>query len=1330
VITLDNTGVNDTSGNPGVGTTDSGNFAIDTLAPTATVSIDNTTVTSGDTPTVTITFSEAVTGFTNVDLAIPNGTLTAVSSSDGGVTFTATYTPNAGVEEATNVITLNNAGVTDIAGNEGVGTTDSNNFSVNTQVPTGYSVTINQDPITAANEDTVSFTFSDAEVGADYDYIFTTSGGGGNVSGSGTVGSANQTISNINLSGLADGTITLEVTLTNTNGEGPVASDTVIKDTAVPTGYSVTINQDQITAVNEDAVSFIFSGAEIGADYNYTFTTSGGGGIVSGSGTIGATNQTIPNIDLSGLADGTITLTVNLTNINGAGDDATDTATKDTAVPAGYSVAINQDPITAANEEVVSFTFSGAELGATYNYTFTSSAGGTPVSGSGAVASASQTISNINLSGLVNGTISLSVTLTNVNGTGSLATDTSTKDTCNAGSSAPNLNASTPTIFCDDVFTSQNLNAYVTGAPPAGSILRWSTNSDENNTTDFLASPVVSNGDTYYGYFYDTTNDCRSPGLAITLEINIAPTAGNTTNASRCNLSAAGDTSIDLDDTITDNDPGGWTLTSAPVGANISIGNNNSVNFNGEPAGNYLFTYTTNVAEAPCTEDSESVTITVIDCELPCNAGNTAPVLNTDVPTNFCTEDTLLPLDSYTDSTAPTGSVLTWSVNPDPLVTSGHVSGDQIPSPGTYYGFFYDEVNLCASSVLEITLVRNETPSITNTVPAESCGPASLTLSASGETPNSATAPDILWYTAETGGIFLFSGPDYTTDLLESTTTFWVEASANGCASSPRVAVEALISPLVNPGTPINGSSCSDPDNGPTVLDLDDRLQGADPGAWEIFQDPSGTLTISAGNLVNFEGRPDGTYIFRYTTNVAEAPCTDEFVDVEITVNNCDIDTDGDGLLDGVEASLGTDPNNPDSDEDGIDDGTEVGTDPDNPLNEDGDEFIDALDSNILDTDGDLVNDQQDPSNENPCVPNADSPTCVDLAVTKTADNLEVEAGQEVVFTITLENLSVGGVAEIQVGDLLETGFSYISHTASVGDYDPDTGIWAVAALEPQASETLDIRVTVLENGVFSNTAELLTSFPDDTNPDNDQSTVVLQIAAGEGEDLVLEKYASVDGGLFLRDRVAPLTGSRVVFSIIVRNESPTVPAANIRVEDLILPVDQSGFDYVFHFISPQAGNSYDVATGIWSIASLAPGEQSELRIRVEVPLAGSFSNTARILSPEPLTGQEGNYQDSIEVEVNQRAEADPGFVFNQFSPNGDGINDFLVVRSIGEFPENSIQIFNRYGQPVFEASNLSNDQIWDGTFRGNEAPEGTYYYILDLGPDREVAKGWIQLIR
>lgn len=80
---------------PGVAGSLSANKAliIDGVRPTATIVVADTALRAGETSVVTITFSEAVSGFTNADLAIANGTLTAVSSSDGGLTWTATFTP-------------------------------------------------------------------------------------------------------------------------------------------------------------------------------------------------------------------------------------------------------------------------------------------------------------------------------------------------------------------------------------------------------------------------------------------------------------------------------------------------------------------------------------------------------------------------------------------------------------------------------------------------------------------------------------------------------------------------------------------------------------------------------------------------------------------------------------------------------------------------------------------------------------------------------------------------------------------------------------------------------------------------------------------------------------------------------------------------------------------------------------------------------------------------------------------------------------------------------------------------------------------------------------
>ncbi len=80
-------------------------------------------------------------------------------------------------------------------------------------------------------------------------------------------------------------------------------------------------------------------------------------------------------------------------------------------------------------------------------------------------------------------------------------------------------------------------------------------------------------------------------------------------------------------------------------------------------------------------------------------------------------------------------------------------------------------------------------------------------------------------------------------------------------------------------------------------------------------------------------------------------------------------DTDRDGISNDDEQLLGTNPENSDTDGDGIDDLTEVGADINHPLDSENDGYIDALDSSIMDTDGDGTMDQTDADNSNPCIP-------------------------------------------------------------------------------------------------------------------------------------------------------------------------------------------------------------------------------------------------------------------------------------------------------------------------------------------------------------------------
>ena len=66
----------------------------------------------------------------------------------------------------------------------------------------------------------------------------------------------------------------------------------------------------------------------------------------------------------------------------------------------------------------------------------------------------------------------------------------------------------------------------------------------------------------------------------------------------------------------------------------------------------------------------------------------------------------------------------------------------------------------------------------------------------------------------------------------------------------------------------------------------------------------------------------------------------------------------------------------------------------------------------------------------------------------------------------------------------------------------------------------------------------------------------------------------------------------------------------------------------------------------------------------------------------------------------------------NAFSPNADGVNDIFGPNYSGEINEYQLQIFNRWGQLIFDSHKI--DKSWDGTFEGEIQPLGTYTYVLN----------------
>jgi gliding motility-associated-like protein len=104
-------------------------------------------------------------------------------------------------------------------------------------------------------------------------------------------------------------------------------------------------------------------------------------------------------------------------------------------------------------------------------------------------------------------------------------------------------------------------------------------------------------------------------------------------------------------------------------------------------------------------------------------------------------------------------------------------------------------------------------------------------------------------------------------------------------------------------------------------------------------------------------------------------------------------------------------------------------------------------------------------------------------------------------------------------------------------------------------------------------------------------------------------------------------------------------------------------------------------------------------------------------------------------AKLNITIEDEPFRVYEGVSPNGDGNNDYLRIDGIDYYTENVVQIFDRYSNLVFEMHGYDNEErVWKGQANKGIAsgglPEGTYFYVINLGDNSSIKKGFVVLKR
>ncbi|WP_265569453.1 Ig-like domain-containing protein [Sphingomicrobium nitratireducens] len=417
----------DAAGN--VGSEASGTAMKDTAAPVVTAGgFDTDPVTAANAGAASLSFSGGTSGDTyQVAIVSDGGGSKMLSGTLSGSTTTLSGIDLTGLGDGTLTATVTLA---DAAGN--AATPFDFDVLKDTLAPSGYGFGP-LDPVATANASAYALPLQGLEVGATLHYLVT-SDGGGSTSGSFVAAAASDSLS-LDLTGLGDGAITAKIWQVDAAGNtGAQASVSTTKDSAAPSGYGAAFDQAAITAANASAGSFTFSLAEVGSDFVYSITSSTGGTPVSGSGTIVAADQQVAGLDLTGLGDGTLTLSVTLTDTLGnAGSPQTATVTKDTAAPSGHTVASVYPVISQANAAAMEVAITGGEDGAGYELEISSTGGPVVVTRTGTLSGADVILAGNDVSGLADGTLTLSLTIIDeVGNRSAAATATVVKDTAQA----------------------------------------------------------------------------------------------------------------------------------------------------------------------------------------------------------------------------------------------------------------------------------------------------------------------------------------------------------------------------------------------------------------------------------------------------------------------------------------------------------------------------------------------------------------------------------------------------------------------------------------------------------------------------------------------------------------------------------------------------------------------------------------------------------------------------------------------------------------------------------------------------------------------------------